>query len=81
MGKFITLREEFESETGSHPFADQRYIEWLEKLVERQREVKNCSIPAVVGQSEQYCDCKCLVKWKATNNGRLCECGKIIKSH
>lgn len=47
MGKFITLREEFESETGAHPFADQQYIEWLEKLVERQSQVKNCSIPNV----------------------------------
>lgn len=34
MGKFITLREEFESETGVHPFADQKYIEWLEAKVE-----------------------------------------------
>jgi len=48
MGKFITLREEFESETGAHAFADQQYIEWLEKLVEKQRLVKNCSIPNVV---------------------------------
>lgn len=31
MGKSITLREEFESETGAHPFADQQYIIWLEK--------------------------------------------------
>ena len=52
MGKFITLREEFTSETGAHPFADQQYIEWLEKVVERQRQVKNCSIP-FVGQIEQ----------------------------
>lgn len=43
MGEFITLRQEFQSETGSHPFADQQYIEWLEKVVERQRLVKNSS--------------------------------------
>lgn len=42
MRKSITLREEFESETGAHAFADQQYIEWLEKIVEQQRVVKNC---------------------------------------
>ena len=51
MGKFITLREEFESETGAESFADQQYIEWLEKVVERQRQAKNCSI-SFVRQSE-----------------------------
>jgi hypothetical protein len=35
MGKFITLREEFESETGS--IDDKSYIEWLEKVVEKKR--------------------------------------------
>ena len=54
MGKFITIREEFESETGAHTFADQQYIKWLEKLVERQRQVKNCSIPLV--SNCPYCD-------------------------
>lgn len=30
------LRLEFEKETGAHPFADQKYIQWLEqKLVSR----------------------------------------------
>ena len=43
MGKFITLREEFESETGAHPFADQQYIDWLEKVVERQLRLYNVS--------------------------------------
>lgn len=47
MEKFTTLREEFESETGAHAFADQQYIEWLEELVEKQRQVKNCYIPDV----------------------------------
>lgn len=37
MGKFITLREEFESETGKQD--DQSYIEWLERLVELQEEM------------------------------------------
>ena len=45
MGKFITLREEFTSETGAHPFADQQYIEWLEKVVERQRKDNCISLP------------------------------------
>jgi len=45
MGKFITLREEFESETGAQPFADQQYIEWLEKVVERQRQDNCMSLP------------------------------------
>lgn len=54
MGKFITLREEFESETGAHPFADQQYIKWLEKVVEQQRVVKNCSISDVVEQDKSH---------------------------
>lgn len=40
MSEFITLREEFENETGAHVFADQQYIQWLEKLVERLRQEK-----------------------------------------
>lgn len=56
MGKFITLREEFESETGAHPFADQQYIEWLEKVIKRQRQVKNYSIPDVSHQRELLAD-------------------------
>ena len=51
MGKFITLREEFESETGAHTFADQQYIEWLESIVNQQRKVKNCSIQNVSGSA------------------------------
>jgi len=31
----LTLREQFEKETGAHPFADQKYIEWLEKFIKR----------------------------------------------
>jgi len=57
MGKFITLREEFESETGAQPFADQQYIEWLEKVVERQKQVKNCSIPYVEQSEQLVCEC------------------------
>jgi len=56
MEKFTTLREEFESETGAHAFADQKYIEWLEGLVEKQRQVKNCSIPDVVATEGKCCD-------------------------
>lgn len=36
-----TLREEFETETGAHSFADQQYIKWLENIVEKERQSKN----------------------------------------
>lgn len=29
--KYRELRHQFEKETGSHPFADQKYIQWLEQ--------------------------------------------------
>lgn len=35
MGKFITLREEFEVETGC--IDDKGYIEWLEAIVKNQK--------------------------------------------
>jgi len=36
MGKFITLREEFESETKGENCSDQQYIKWLESIVEKE---------------------------------------------
>lgn len=48
MARFITLREEFESETGASQFDDQKYIEWLEAIVEKQRQPD---------QSEELCKC------------------------
>ena len=50
------LREEYETETGkTHGnalFSTTDYACWLEKKI-----VKNCSIPGVVGQSEQLHEC------------------------
>jgi len=51
MGKFITLREEFESETNEHPFTDQKYIEWLERIVERNKHLHSCKYVKRVGES------------------------------
>lgn len=62
MAKFITLREEFESETSEHPFTDQKYIEWLERIVKLQRVVKNHSISDVLERSKQLQSCKYVKK-------------------
>ena len=35
----MNLREQFEKETGSHVFADQKYIEWLEEKLTSTYEV------------------------------------------
>jgi hypothetical protein len=43
--------------------------------------VEQFLLHSVSQRSELYCECKGLVKWKATNSGRLCECGKYIKNH
>jgi len=37
MAKFITIREEFESETGNSVFDDQKYIDWLEAMIIKYR--------------------------------------------
>ena len=37
--KHRELRKQFEKETGSHPFADQQYIKWLEQRVVNMCEV------------------------------------------
>lgn len=34
------LRQQFERETGSHPFADQKYIQWLEQKIVKESVVR-----------------------------------------
>lgn len=44
--KHVGLREQFINETGSHPFADQKYIKWLEeRLVKRSDSLTGISAP------------------------------------
>lgn len=52
MEKSTTLREEFESETRAHAFADQQYIKWLEKMVQEQRELLKEILGLTAGVSD-----------------------------
>ena len=36
------LRHQFEEETGSHPFADQKYIKWLEEKLVKESDSLQC---------------------------------------